>query len=84
MKLKYTNRDSVKVSGTGGGTHIVLGEPTKTFSKTKLLEWVRQQQANNKKWLDCSHSRVVVFIHSSQLDCWNRITKKIKTGDFDE
>jgi len=55
-----------------------------TISKTKLLEWVRQQQANNKKWLDCSHSCEVVFIHSSQLDCWNRITKKIKTGDFDE
>jgi len=34
----YTNLESVKTSGTGGGTHTVLGEPTKTFSKTKISE----------------------------------------------
>ena len=84
MKLKYTNRDSVKVSGTGGGTHIVLGEPTKTFSKTKLLEWVRQQQKNTRVCFTKDITKLSTEILHAQLDSWNLLTEAIEAGDFDE
>jgi hypothetical protein len=55
-----------------------------TISKTKLLEWVRQQQKECKKYLDDSHIREVRFLHSSQIDCWNKLAGAIEAGGFDD
>ena len=74
----------VKTSGTGGGTHSVLGEPTKTFSKTKLLEWVRQQQKNTRVCFTHDITKLSTEILHAQLDSWNLLTEAIEAGDFDE
>ena len=63
----------VKASGTGGGTHSVLGEPTKTFSKTKLLEWVQREQKS--EYMDKNYDK---------LECWNTLVNNIEAGVFDE
>ena len=44
-----------------------------TISKTKLLEWVRQQRAIDKE-------RNITW----RVDCWNLLTEAIEKGEFDE
>jgi len=49
MKIKYTNLDSVKTSGTGGGTHSVLGEPTKFPNSTELINMAHREWKNRQE-----------------------------------
>ena len=67
----------VKTSGTGGGTHSVLGEPTKTFSKTKLLEWVRRYEEYLCDFLPEQ-------LRLPKLDLLSELRQTIEEGDFDE
>ena len=52
-----------------------------TISKTKLLEWVRQQQKDAEKRMLFA-SRLVGL--SARMECWNLLIEAIEAGDFDD
>jgi len=53
VHFDYTNLDSVKVSGTGGGTHSVLGEPVRTTidfpNSSELSEMAHREWKNRQE-----------------------------------
>ena len=49
VHFDYKNLDSVKTSGTGGGTHSVLGEPTKFPNSTELINMAHREWKNRQE-----------------------------------
>ena len=65
------------------GNHYCDMWASGTISKTKLLEWVRQQQKNatcKMGWGNYGNN----IILKANLSCWNLLTEAIEEGEFDE